>query len=197
MPELFEQYEQELQKRMKEDEKTKVVGTFSVKDDNIISRFKDRLFFPDRTKDKGIINEDTGSIILTNGDGSITLATNNDNVINMGKDNVSIVSKTNVINTNRSIINTDDIIINNHKFNNQLYELSDFCNIGTDKEVGNLNISGSVLVKAWEPILQRFVLIRRPYYGPMFHKTLNMNNVDERLNVDIDIRTELEKLERR
>lgn len=93
------------------------------------------------------------------------------------------------ITTNRFKVEADDIIINNHKFNNKLYELSDFkrvLNTPRNAEeciIGGLTMLGTVLTKAWEPNLKRYVLIRRLVNIPMFSPSLGNTDVHPGLKI--------------
>ena len=81
------------------------------------------------------------------------------------------------IKNNTHSVDSKDHIINGHKLNNKLYELADFKKVldGYDQTpsiVGGLTMMGTVLVKAWEPNLKRYVLVRRLINIPMFSPSL-------------------------
>ena len=84
----------------------------------------------------------------------------------------------------KNLIDTvNDLIINRHKFNNQLFELTNLkANMGT--AMGDIMMQSTILVKAWDPTLEEFVLIRRPAYLHMFGNMLDGYIVDERLDID-------------
>lgn len=100
----------------------------------------------------------------------------------------------NINKTNRFNVEADDIIINNHKLNNKLYELSDFKSIlqreyDTPNYVaGGLTMLGTILTKAWDNNLKRYVLIRRLINIPMFSPSLG--NVDVHPGLKITPNTE-------
>lgn len=93
------------------------------------------------------------------------------------------------ITTNRFKVEADDIIINNHKLNSKLYELSDFKRVlntprNTEEcTIGGLTMLGTVLTKAWEPNLKRYVLIRRLVNIPMFSPSLGNTDVHPGLKI--------------
>ena len=98
--------------------------------------------------------------------------------------------------SNRSSEKTDeyrldayDVIINNHKLNNKLYELADFKKIlngydSTTHVAGGLTMLGTVLVRAWEPNLQRYVMVRRQINIPMFSPSIGSREALEGLHVN-------------
>ena len=89
--------------------------------------------------------------------------------------------------TNRRKIKADDVVLNEHKLNPYLYELTDMKSLETAHNdhmlVGNFCLYGSVLVKAWEVNLHRYVLLRRPARIPMFSPLLNVPEIHAGLGV--------------
>ena len=85
--------------------------------------------------------------------------------------------KKNVYNTYE--IETDQVIINKHKLNPYLYELTDFKKIENPVSgiVGNFYLDGTVLVKAWDLTLKKYVLIRRRLRTPMFFSRLDVPSI--------------------
>ena len=83
-------------------------------------------------------------------------------------------------------INATDININKHKFNNQLIELTDFRNVNGNI-IGSIMLNGTVLVKTWEPTLEKWVLIRRPISTAMFSNRLNIPTSPEQFELDLNI----------
>ena len=55
----------------------------------------------------------------------------------------------------------------------------------------------SVLVKAWEPTLKKWVLIRRLARMPLFSPILNLSDAPEELSIDTNISDEILKMSRR
>lgn len=144
--------------------------------ESILLKIKDRVALPDRTKDKGVINPETGSSILINNTGNVTIASSNNvqyklNYSSGQAKEVSLESKTI---TNRKTIKTDEIVVNGHKLNPYIYDLTDMKELYADPNlaIGNLTMGGYVLVKTWEPTLERWVLIRRPMRTPLFFNNM-------------------------
>ena len=148
-----------------------------------------------RTIDKGIVNPKTGS--------SIGIRDNGDTVIASGEyaqyktqcdtgTATEISLQSNTITVRKNII-ADEIAVNKHKLNPQIYELADMRQLFGDskKAMGNLTMMGTVLVKAWEPTLQRYVLIRRHVRMPIFYPMLNLADSPEEIEVDTNISEEL------
>ena len=137
-----------------------------------------------RVNEKGIINDKADTSIMLHDNGNITIAASKYSNYNVDKSGhtreISLESKTI---TNRKILDTDELIINKHKLNPQLYELADTRAVLNDKNniMMNLNITGTVLVKAWDAKLQKYVMIRRPYRGPIFSPILNSNKIPEQM----------------
>ena len=137
---------------------------------NTLSKIKDRANNADRSKDAGFINDTTSSSIRFNDKGDLTIAASDTVQYKMKYSQgqaTEISLQSNTI-TNRKNIRTDEIIINKHKLNPQLWEWSDMKELFGDptSAIGNLTMCGTVLVKAWEPSLKKWVLIRRPVRTP-------------------------------
>lgn len=142
-----------------------------------------------RIKDKGMINEQTGSSITIRDNGQINLSSSTFSQYKLNPAGQAMeISEESVKVTNRLRINTDDIIVNDHKLNPKLYEYTDFKtnNLPTKDSaiVGNFCIAGSMLVKAWDLNLQRYVLIRRPVRIPMFSNKLNLPEINPYLGIN-------------
>ena len=152
---------------------------------------KDAAYYIARSRDTSMHN-DHGSIVLKE-DGSILLGTESVNSFQM-----STSGKTSIINaelstkTNVNNLEADDIIINNHKLNNKLYELADFKKVlytydDTPKIAGGLTMLGTVLVRAWEPSLKRYVLVRRLINMPVFSPSLGGKEINPGIKVSSDL----------
>lgn len=87
------------------------------------------------------------------------------------------------IDTVRACINSDDIIINEHKMNSYLYEITNMKKM-QNTAIGNFTVSGTVLVKTYDHNLKKWVLIRRQVRVPMFSNLLDPYIIDERLNIE-------------
>ena len=154
---------------------------------NIVNDLKEKSENLDRQFEKGIINENTGSSVSLNDNGDITIAASQNVQYKMKYNEgqaTEMSFQSNTI-TNRKNIKTDEIVLNKHKFNNQFYELTDYKQIGNDptSAIGNLTINTTVLVKAWEPYLEKWVLIRRPARMPLFYNMLPIPDVPAGMNL--------------
>lgn len=138
--------------------------------------------YPQRGHEAFMINKKTHSSIAIKQHGQINLAASVYSQYKLNP-NGKAVEETmeSVALTNRRKVNADDIVFNEHKLNPYLYELTDMRKINTVYNdtilLGNFCIYGSILVKAWEPDLKRYVLIRRPVKMPMFSPLLNVPEI--------------------
>ena len=157
---------------------------------DLLREIKERVSFTDDSADKGIVNPNSKASIVIRDKGDISLSssiyaqqkyTANGHAIEQ--------SMASVTETVRKTINANDIVVNNHKLNPALYELCDNrqFNQQSGTSIGNLTLSGTVLVKAWEPTLEKWVLIRRPIRLAPFSPTLNLANAMDQLNISSDI----------
>ena len=100
------------------------------------------------------------------------------------------ISMQSISNTVQRELTLNDLIINRHKFNTQLLEFTNMvANMNT--VMGDLTINSTILVKAWEPTLEQYVLIRRPARFPVFGNLLDAYVVDERYEVEADLSEDL------
>lgn len=142
-----------------------------------------------RMTEKGLINESIGSsaIVRDNGQINLTASTSSQYKLNPNGQSMEQTLESNTISVRKNF-SVNELIINNHKLNPDLYELTDFKTRdilpGQDVIIGNLCVCGSVLVKAWEPNLKRYVLIRRPVRVPMFSNKLNTPSINSGLNIN-------------
>lgn len=142
-----------------------------------------------RMTEKGLINESIGSsaIVRDNGQINLTASTSSQYKLNPNGQSIEQTLESNTISVRKNF-SINELIINNHKLNPDLYELTDFKTRdilpGQDVIIGNLCVCGSVLVKAWEPNLKRYVLIRRPVRVPMFSNKLNTPSINSGLNIN-------------
>lgn len=155
---------------------------------NTITRFKEKSLYPDRTTDRGIINEENASSFIIKENGNINISSNNTSNIKINQD--KIITTTHEASTlcNRQIIQTDEIIVNHQKMNPQLLELSDTKVLFDNPKdsIGNLMMDGTVLVKTWEPHLKKYVLMRRKIRTPLFSSKLNKPEVPEFMDTITD-----------
>ena len=141
-----------------------------------------------RGKERGLINEKTGSAVVVRENGQINMSAGHyaQYKINPSGKSIEQTLESSLI-TNRRRMTIDELVVNDHKFNPQLWELTDFkkLNLPTNEAaiVGNLCVSGSVLTKSWDYNLQRYVLIRRPWRGPLFSNLLNVPAIKSALHI--------------
>lgn len=142
-----------------------------------------------RMSEQGIVNEITGAAVVVRTDGQINLTPSKYASMHMnpnGRITEQAMEKETV--ANRQKFTVDEILVNEHKLNPQLWELADMraqkLLINQNVTIGNLTIDGHVLVKAWEPNLKRYMLIRRPWRGPMFGPLLNVPEINTAIKVN-------------
>lgn len=163
----------------------------------LLDILKERSSRPDRSVDKGLINPETGSSLTVNGKGNVTVASSR-NVqykMNYASGSIRETSMHKKTITNRDEIKADEIMVNGHKLNPQFYELTDMKELYYDPTyaIGNLTVESTVLVKAWEPTLERWVLIRRPMRAPLFFNKVAVPRSPLDLFLNDDIGTDLKK----
>ena len=164
----------------------------------LIDRLKQRNEEPDRAYEKGVINPDTGSSLMLGKTGNVTIAASH-NVqykLNYSSGTAREVSLQSDTITNRKSLKTDEVMINNHKLNPQLYELTNMKQLYHDPNyaIGNLTVNATVLVKAWEPNLEKWVLIRRPIRTPVFMNEVDIPRAHKDMNIDDNITEEIESI---
>lgn len=162
---------------------------------NIVDRLKERAENADRQKEKGFINDKTGTSIRMSEDGNVAIVGSKNVQYRMSyaTGHASEISMESNTVTNRKNIKMDELIINTHKFNPQLYELTDMKQYLSDptQAIGNLTMWGTVLVKAWEPNLEKWVLIRRPIRTPIFSNLLDIPKAPDEMGLSDNISDEL------
>ena len=165
---------------------------------NIVNIFKDKAEHAKASRESGIINCNTGSSLRMDSEGNTTVAASKTVQYKLqyseGKA-TEISLESNTI-TNRKNIETDEIVINKHKLNSQLYELTDMKEFLGDntKAIGNFTVYGTVLVKAWEPYLKKWVLIRRKIRTPLFSNQLNITYCPNDMKIDDNITNEINEM---
>lgn len=147
-----------------------------------------------RTKDKGIINQKSGAGFSLRDNGDVAMISSEYSQYHMSSSGITTETslQSNLI-TNTRNLRLDNLAINRHRLNPALWELTDFKQIdgSNDKVVGNLNMTGTVLVKAWEPTLGKYVLIRRPMRMPVFSTTLDIPDTPDVYEVESSIGKDL------
>ena len=140
----------------------------------------------DKTNEQGFVNEATGASVVLRRDGLIGLAASDHSQIHVSPaGQITQVSLENRTVTNRKLIETDDLVINNHKLNPFLYETADLRQVmhNENTAIGGFTMLGTVMVKAWDQDLKRYVMIRRLVRTPMFSPTLNLPEIPAGMNV--------------
>lgn len=164
---------------------------------DLFSEAKEYASYSNNATDRGIINKENGSSVLVRQNGDITLSPS---ILAQQKYTAgghaieqSIESETITV---RKRIEADEVILNNHKLNPALYELTDMRTALNDETIaiGNLTLNTTVLVKAWEQTLKKWVLIRRPARIPMFSPILNLSNSPDKMCISSDISDEVLKM---
>lgn len=162
---------------------------------NILDMVKLRSEKKDNRIDDGFVN-DNGSMLLRD-DGENSLVAGKYAQYRVTPDGNTIeISKQSNTTTVRKNLEADEIVINNHKLNPQLYELADmrmYNNIPFTA-IGGLSLFSTVLVKVWEPTLEKWVLIRRLARVPAFSNTLNLPEVPEELDIDLELSEDILKM---
>lgn len=141
-----------------------------------------------RQTDDYTINKKSGANITAKGDGSTAMVSGIYAQYKTDKNTgvaTEISMQSNTITVQKDIV-ANDILINRHKINSQLWELTNFKN-NHGTIMGNMMMDATILVKAWEPTLQKYVLIRRPARFPVFSNLLDAYVVDDRLDIYVDM----------
>lgn len=133
--------------------------------------------------DRGLIGKDGASTIIksdnvmTNAYGLYAQRTTNGEA-----GNITDMSLQHNINTVRASVSCSDLIINQHKMNSYLYEITNMKNL-QNTAIGNFTVLGTVLVKTYDPNLEKHVLVRRQVRVPLFSNLLDPYTIDDRLAV--------------
>lgn len=134
-------------------------------------------------KDRGLISKEGGSFVLKeNGAAVQASGMYAQHIVDKDTGTITDYSFKSNTNTVQKSIVANDISLNNHKLNSQLYELTNMKNVmGT--AIGNLTVAGTVLVKTYEPNLKKYVFIRRQIRVPIFSNLLDSYKIDDRLDL--------------
>lgn len=152
-----------------------------------IELIKKEAYYRDREFEKAV-KTGRGSIAIRK-DGVVSASSNHISTIQLTPDGIAAQTSPYFgIKNNTHSVDSKDHIINGHKLNNKLYELSDFKKVldgydQTAKIAGGLTMLGTVLVRAWEPNLKRYVLVRRLINIPMFSPSLGSLEAPEGLGI--------------
>ena len=142
-----------------------------------------------RMSEQALVQENVGASIALRKDGQINLASSKYSQQKVSPNGTtSEVSLESNVTTNRRNILTDEITINHRKMNPNLSEYGDlkFVQLPMNEKaiVGMFCVGGSIMVKAWEEHLKRYMLIRRPCRMPMFGTTLNVPGIHPGLDIE-------------
>lgn len=150
-----------------------------------IQLFKEKANNVNREEEVGLVNPIFSNSVVVRDNGEISLSSDDMAQIRLNQTKVKNVAQEVHTITNRIVTKTDEIIINKHKMNPQLIELSDTRILFGDEGeiIGNLMMGGTVMVKAWEPNLNKYVLIRRKIRTPLFSYMLNDPVIPEQLDL--------------
>lgn len=142
--------------------------------------------------DMGTINHKTKTSLINKANGTTIMNSGIYAQFKCDKDSgvITEISLQSVSTTVQRELTTSDLIINRHKFNTQLLE---FTNLKANRKtvMGDLTMNATILVKAWEPTLEQFVLIRRPARFPIFGNLLDAYMLDDRLEAKGDYTEDL------
>lgn len=151
--------------------------------------FVDYVETPKRGVDKALNNQN-GSVSLR-ADGQINISPSNAAQIKANPNGtVESISLQEIITTNKLRINSDEIIVDNHKYNRKLYDFADYKKV-LDTEVsqrtgtvGGLTMLGTVLTRSWDHNLNRYVMVRRLVNIPVFSPSLGIPKVHPGLKLN-------------
>lgn len=146
--------------------------------------------------DEFTINKESGSNVAIKSDGSTSVVSGIYAQFKADKNSgvtTEISLQSNTVAVQKDIV-VNDLLINRHKLNSQLYEFTNFKN-NHGTIMGNMMMDATILVKCWEPTLQQYVLIRRPARFPVFSNLLDAYVVDERLDVYVDMSEDIANYE--
>lgn len=142
--------------------------------------------------DFGMVNINSKASVISKEDGNLKMITDEITQFTMDKQSNTIIQKT-LKSMDTSVvkeIKTNDLIVNNHKFNNQLLELNDFKDVNGNT-IGGIMLNGTVLVKTYNKYLDKWVLIRRNISTPMFSQRLNIPSAPEQYGLDYSINDDI------
>ena len=143
-------------------------------------------------EDKGFVNAKAQTSIAAKKNGTTSIASGIYAQYKVDK-NSGVATEISLQSTTTTVqkeLNMNDLIINKHKFNNQLFEFTNL-KYNMNTMMGGLTVDTTILVKVWEPTLEKYVLIRRPARFPVFSNLLDACVVDPRLGIEENISADL------
>lgn len=154
--------------------------------DNYLRKIKRESVTPNRQNTSGIVSTDnkSGSLLENGTNKTITDTLNQSKGSSESQSQTDICYEKNTI-TNRLNIKTDDIFVNNNRlnpilFSSTLFSQNDICT------QGDLNLFGTVLVKAWDKSLNKVVYIRRQIRFPVAYPTTQIADIDPQFGIPVD-----------
>lgn len=155
---------------------------------NLINQIRNRHKQIKVSGDKAFVNRDMDASISMKKDGSTNIVGGNYAQIKADSKSglINEISLQQSVSTVQYNLSANDITFNEHKFNNQLFELTDYKRYGKEDAMGGLTIPAYVMVKTWEPNLKKYVLIRRQIRVPMFSYLLNAPGAPDNFEVNED-----------
>lgn len=152
------------------------------------SDVRSQIEYIERGHEAGLINDTTHSSIVIRHNGQINLSASHYSQYKLNPSGKIVEqSMESVSMTNRRKIATNDLLMNEHKVNPYLYELADMRKMVLTQNDnvlgGNFCVLGSVLVKAWDKNLKRYMMIRRPARVPLFSTILNIPEINQGLGI--------------
>lgn len=154
-----------------------------------LDEIKDKSKYIGRTTEKGFVNEEYGSSMALRENGQISLAAGKQAQMKMNPSGTVDTLGLEIVNTsNRIKYYTDELVINDHKLNPNLWELTGFKSVPLQDNqfatVGNFTMAGYILVRAWDRQLGRYMMIRRPARIAPFGPRLNVADIHPALKID-------------
>ncbi len=161
-----------------------------------LQALKDKSDHSTRGLESAWVNQISGASIETKDNGDIILAANkfSQKIIGADGSQTDIAMQSNTV-ANRKVLAVDEIIVNNHKLNPQLWNLTDFNKLYDNDQmaIGSLSMLGSVLVRSWDQSLRKWVLTRRPALVPIFYNAMNMADAPAGMGINSDLTDLLRK----
>ena len=143
-----------------------------------------------RTREEGLITPE-GSMGVKY-DGQVNICSGKNAHFKLSPNGTSEnISMQYLVKTNAMKLNAEDYIFNRHKLNSKIYEMTDYKKVlvpedyapETESIAGAITMLGTVLVKAWDHNLNRYVMIRRLVNMPLFSPTINSTDVHPGLKI--------------
>ena len=143
-------------------------------------------------KDKGTIGKGGASRIIKEDNVAVdSFGLYTQRIANGNNNSLTDISLQHNLKNVRTNFACSDFIINNHKLNSYMYEITNMKQL-QDTAIGNFTVSGTVLVKTYDRELEKWVLVRRQVRVPVFSNLLDSYHIDERLGVT-DSNTKIQK----